>query len=161
MQAVNILSRILKLLTILCFTALVIVVIIQITGRYSPFTFVWTEELSRFLFIFSIAFAAPIAMEQREYVRVDLFLSILPKKAKKYVEALIYLIVGLFSAYLVSYAYEFSLLGKNQASATLSIKMFYINLSMVILFAFLALYSFINIYAVLTDQHEVEEGVQL
>lgn len=162
MQAVNILSRILKFLTIICFTALVFVVIIQITGRYSPFTFVWTEELSRFLFIFSIAFAAPLAMEQREYVRVDLFISILPNKVKKYVEALIYLILGLFSAYLVSYAYEFSLLGRNQSSATLAIEMFYINLSMVVLFVFLALYSFVNIYVVLkADHHEEEEGVRL
>ncbi|MRG84960.1 TRAP transporter small permease [Salinibacillus xinjiangensis] len=168
MQAINILSRILKILTITSFSALVLVVIIQITGRYTPFSFVWTEELSRFLFIFSIAFAAPIAMEQREYVRVDLFVDFLPKKVRKYVEALIYLILGLFSAYLVSFAYEFSLIGQNQSSATLSIEMFYIHLSMVILFVFLALYSFFNIYAVLKldqhkelDQQEEKEGVNL
>ncbi|GAA0486288.1 hypothetical protein GCM10008986_09580 [Salinibacillus aidingensis] len=160
MQAIHILSRILKFLTIASFSALVLVVIIQITGRYSPFSFVWTEELSRFFFIFSIAFAAPLAMEQREYVRVDLFIDFLPEKLKKYVDAMIYLILGLFSAFLISYAYEFTLLGKNQSSATLAIEMYYIHFSMVILFVFLALYSFFNIYAVLKlDQYEEEEGV--
>lgn len=158
MKAVNLLSRLLKLLTIVTFTALVIVVLIQITGRYSPFTFVWTEELSRFLFIYAIAFSAPIAMEKREYVRVDLFLNFLPKKLKKYYDAAVYLVIGAFSAFLISHSYDFALLGRNQSSATLTIEMYYINLSMMITFVLLALYSFLNIYAVLKVNQK--EGVQ-
>lgn len=158
MKAVNILSRLLELLTIVIFSSLVIVVIIQITGRYTQFTFVWTEELSRYLFIYAIAFSAPIAMEKREYVRVDLLLGVLPDKIRKYYDALIYLVIGLFSLFLIRYAYEFALLSQGQSSATLRIEMFYINLSMVVTFIFLALYSFLNIYAVLKlDQ---KEGVE-
>lgn len=162
MQVVGMISKVLKILTIVSFVALVVVVLIQITGRYTPLTFVWTEELSRFLFIFSIAFSAPLAMEQREYVRVDLFLNQLSNKVRKYAEAIIYLIIGLFSAFLIYYAYEFALLGKNQSSATLLIEMFYIHFSMVILFLFLALYSFVNIYVIFKpDQKDEKEGVRL
>ncbi len=158
MLAVKIMSRVLKLLTILSFSALIVVVLMQVIGRYTPATFVWTEELSRFLFIFSIAFAAPVAMEKREYVRVDLLISILPEKIRKYYDALIYLVLGIFSASMINYAYQFSLAGQNQSSATLTVKMFYIYSSMTIIFIFLALYSFLNIYHVITQNNE--KGVE-
>ncbi|MCF6410055.1 TRAP transporter small permease [Pseudalkalibacillus salsuginis] len=158
MLAVKIMSRILKLLTILSFSALIVVVLMQVTGRYTPVTFVWTEELSRFLFIFSIAFAAPVAMEKREYVRVDLLISILPEKIRRYYDALIYLVLGIFSASMINYAYQFSLAGQNQSSATLTVKMFYIYSSMTIIFIFLALYSFLNIYHVIKQNSE--KGVE-
>ncbi|SEH50906.1 TRAP-type C4-dicarboxylate transport system, small permease component [Halobacillus karajensis] len=158
MKAVNVLSRLLKLLTIVTFTALVIVVLIQIIGRYSPFSFVWTEELSRFLFIYAIAFSAPIAMEKREYVRVDLFLNFLPGKFRKYYDAVVYFIIGSFSVFLISHSYDFALLGRNQSSATLAIEMYYINLSMMMTFVLLSFYSFLNIYAVVKGSQK--EGVQ-
>lgn len=159
MKFVNILSRILETLTIITFSALIIVVILQITGRYSAFTFVWTEELTRYLFIYSIAFGAPVAMERNEYISVDLLVGLLPRKIKKYYDAFIYLVLGSFSAFLVSYAYEFALLGKAQTSATLEIEMFYIHFSMVITFVFLAFYSFVNVFYILTRKGE--EGVKV
>ncbi|WP_159462144.1 TRAP transporter small permease [Halobacillus sp. Marseille-P3879] len=158
MKLVKLLSNLLKALTVVIFSALIFVVLIQITGRYTSFSFVWTEEVSRFLFIFAIAVSAPLAMEKREYVRVDFLLEVIPDQIKKYVDAVIYLIIGCFSAFLIYYAYEFALLGQNQSSATLAVEMYYINLSMVILFVLLALYSFINIFAVLKNSQE--EGVR-
>ncbi|MCP3027855.1 TRAP transporter small permease [Halobacillus sp. A5] len=158
MQLVKLLSNLLKFLTVILFIALVIVVLIQITGRYTPYSFVWTEELSRFLFIYAIAVSAPLAMENREYVRVDLLLEVVPNKIRKYVDSFIYLVIGAFSAFLIYYAYEFALLGQNQSSATIAVEMFYINLSMLIIFLLLALYSFINIFVVL--KNDQEEGVR-
>ena len=157
MKAVNLLTRILEVLTVLTFMALVTVVLIQITGRYTSLTFIWTEELSRFLFIYAVAFAAPVAMNKREYVRVDLLLGFLPARARKIYDAFIYLILGLFSAFLVKHAYDFAFLGRNQLSATLSIKLLYINLSMVVVFVLLALYSFLNIMTVLKEEEKVGE----
>lgn len=159
MKAVNLLTRILEVLTVIIFMALVTVVLIQITGRYTSLTFVWTEELSRFLFIYAVAFAAPVAMKKREYVRVDLLLGLLPNKIRKGYDAFIYLVIGLFSAFLVKHAYDFAFLGKNQLSATLSVPLLYINMSMVIVFVLLALYSFLNILLVLKD--EEKEGVEI
>ncbi|MFG6147737.1 TRAP transporter small permease [Halobacillus sp. B23F22_1] len=158
MQLIKLLSGLLKVLTVLLFMALVIVVLIQITGRYTTFSFVWTEELSRFLFIYAIAVSAPLAMEKREYVRVDFLLEVLSSKIMKYVDSFIYLLVGAFSAFLIYYAYEFALLGENKSSATMAVEMFYINLSMVLTFSLLTIYSFINIYVVLKS--EQKEGVR-
>lgn len=161
MKAVNVFSRILKFLTVLTFSALIVVVLIQITGRYSPLTFVWTEELSRYLFVYSIAFGAPVAMEKREYITVDLLVGFLPEKIKKFYNAFIYLVLGVFSAMLVTYAHNFAMLGEGQTSATLGIDMFYIYMSMFITLMFLALYSFLNVYHILKENtYEREEGVE-
>ncbi|WP_176555723.1 TRAP transporter small permease [Virgibacillus ndiopensis] len=163
MKAIKILTRILEFLTILTFSALIIVVLIQITGRYTPLSFVWTEELTRYLFVYSIAFGAPVAMERRGYIRVDLLVDFLPKKFKKYYEAFIYLVLGVFSGMLVTYAYDFSLLGEGQTSATIEVEMFYIYLSMVITLVLLAVYSFVNIYHILVGSatEEKEAGVEV
>lgn len=161
MKVLNILRKVLETLTVITFSALIIVVVIQITGRYSPLTFVWTEELSRYLFIYSIAFGAPVAMERREYITVDLFVGFLPKKVKKYYNAFIYLVLGVFSAILITYAYDFALLGSGQTSATLGIEMYYVYSSMFITLLFLAIYSFLNVYHVITEStEEKEEGVE-
>ncbi|UOQ94708.1 TRAP transporter small permease [Halobacillus shinanisalinarum] len=162
MKAVNVLSRTLETLTVLAFSGLIVVVIIQISGRYSPLTFVWTEELSRYLFIYSVAFGAPVAMKKREYISVDLLVGFLPEKVKKYYNAFIYLVLGLFSSMLVIHAYGFALLGENQTSATLGVEMYYIHFSMVITLIFLAIYSFLNIFHILTgNTGEKGEGVGL
>ncbi len=131
---------------------------IQILGRYTPLSFVWTEELSRFLFIFAISFAAPIAMERREYVRVDILINLIPERIRKFYDAFVYLLLGVFSGTMIYYAYQFVLLGKNQSSATLMVKMSYIYASMVITFVLIAIYSLVNIYQILVND-KVEGGV--
>ncbi|SFA84542.1 TRAP-type C4-dicarboxylate transport system, small permease component [Lentibacillus halodurans] len=161
MKALKILSGILKILTVLTFSALMIVVLIQIIGRFTPFSFVWTEELTRYLFIYSVAFGAPVAMEKREYITVDLLIGFLPEKVRKYYNAFIYFVLGVFGAMLITHAYDFALLGEGQTSATLEIEMFYVHLSMVITLIFVSLYSFLNIYHMLRDSiNESEEGVE-
>ena len=57
-------ERILGLGTFLCFTALIITVLIQIFTRFLPLgiSFIWTEEATRFFFIFSVVFAAPLVL---------------------------------------------------------------------------------------------------
>ncbi|WP_181347219.1 TRAP transporter small permease [Thalassobacillus sp. CUG 92003] len=152
MKLVTIMSRILAILTVLSFAALVIVVSIQIAGRYTSLSFVWTEELSRFLFIFSIAFAAPLAMERFEFVRIEFLVNALPESAQKFYDAAIYLGLGVFSGAMVYYAYEFSLVGQMQTSATLAVSMKHVYMSMVIILSFLALYSLINVYAILAGK---------
>ncbi|MDC3412060.1 TRAP transporter small permease [Aquibacillus sp. 3ASR75-11] len=162
MQVVNGLIRILKFLTTITFSMMAIVVLIQILGRYLPFTFVWTEELTRYLFVYAIAFGAPVAMERRGYMRVDILVNLLPLKIQKYYDAFIYLVLGVFSTMLVLYSYDFAMLGQGQTSATLKINMVYIFASMIVAFTFTAFYSFINIYNILTGKVAVkEEGIEI
>lgn len=154
MKVVKVLTKILEITTVLIFSALILVVLIQIIGRYTPLSLVWTEELVRYLFIYSVAFGAPVAMEKREYIAVDLLVNFLPEKVKKYYNALIYFLLGVFSVLLITHAYDFALLGQGQTSAALGVEMFYIHLSMLITLIFISLYSFLNIYYILREKNE-------
>lgn len=154
MRVIKTISLVLKMLTVLFLTALIVVVMIQVIGRYSPLSFVWTEELSRFLFIFAVSFAAPIAMEKREYVRVDVLLELLPDKIRKYYDAAIYLLIAIFLCYIIPFAYKFTMIGQGQTSSTMAISMPFIFSSTIITYVFIALFCFVNIYRLFTEKEE-------
>lgn len=77
-------ERFLELGTILTLAAICLVVGLQVVGRYvfktTPF---WTEEVSRFLFIYLVAFGAGLAVRHKSYVNLDVITSLLPPKAQK------------------------------------------------------------------------------
>ncbi|RSL35255.1 TRAP transporter small permease [Salibacterium salarium] len=160
MRVFHWLSRAIQLVTLLSFSALIIVVVLQILSRFMPFGFMWTEEMSRFLFIFSVAFGAPLAMEKRDFVRVDVLVGLLPARIRRYYDAVIYLVLGAFSTYLIYYAYEFTMIGTNRTSATLAISMSYINASMIAAFVLLGIYSFLNVFLVITEAAPEEGGAE-
>lgn len=157
MKMLKILNGILLTLTFLFFAALIIVVTLQILGRYMPFSFIWTEEASRYCFIFGIVFGAPLTMYRREFVRVDLILYVIPDKLKKYYDAVMYLVLGAFSIVFMIAAFNFSSVGQNQTSATLGIPMSVIYSSMTVSFALLIIYSLLNAYYSLFEKFDREE----
>src|SRR5699024_12672034 len=72
----------LPIFSMIFFTALLIVVVAQILSRYFPYQFTWTEELSRYLFVYSMVTAAPVALRKSEFITVDLVPTSLPKNAR-------------------------------------------------------------------------------
>ena len=73
------LDRLLGMGTILSTAGILMVVTIQAYCRlYLPSAPPWTEESARFFFLFSVAFAAPIALREKAFVRVDTLARCLP-----------------------------------------------------------------------------------
>lgn len=142
----KILDRTLEAATILTFSALIIVVVIQILSRYLPYTFIWTEELSRFLFLFSVSFAAPLALRDKEFINVELLLNYLPKKVRQIYEGIIYLLIVLFSAITTYYGYKFILIGRGQTSATMAIDMSVIHACIAITMFFIGIYALLHVF---------------
>lgn len=70
--------------TIVTLAAICLVVGLQVIGRYifkePPF---WTEEVSRFLFIYLIAFGAGLAVKYKGYVNLDVFTHMMPPVVQK------------------------------------------------------------------------------
>jgi TRAP-type C4-dicarboxylate transport system permease small subunit len=144
--------------TLFCFTALLVVVSLQILTRFLPFSFVWTEELSRFLFIYSIAFASPLAMKKKEFVNVDIFINKFPKKIRRVHELIIYLIIVVLMAIITTKGLEFLLLGVDQNSATMAMPMSVAYSSIFITSLFITLYA---IYHVIGQAKIVTKGDSL
>ncbi|GGY02764.1 membrane protein [Litchfieldella qijiaojingensis] len=120
-------------------------VLLQISGRlFLPFSPAWTEELSRYLFIYMVALSAGVVIRQHRHVNVELFHHWLGPRARAGYQALVCLLVGAFAFIVLPYAWQYAENGVWQTSPTLKVSMLYIFFSTVVLFALVLLYSAIG-----------------
>lgn len=81
------LERTLEWTSSLCFAGLIAVVLLQVFARLflarSPH---WTEEASRFLMLYMVAFAAGLAARDRAYVNVDFLLNVFKGRLRAFVD---------------------------------------------------------------------------
>jgi len=138
--------KILAVLTTVIFSGLCADVLLQVFARIfldsSP---VWTEELSRYLFIFSIAFAIGIAYRNGEMVAVDMLFDRLNGKNKLLYTLLINFMVIGFICMLLNPSYQFMKIGQFQTSPTLRIGMSYIYASSLISFSNILFFAVIKV----------------
>ncbi|GAK03932.1 TRAP-type C4-dicarboxylate transport system, small permease component [Geomicrobium sp. JCM 19037] len=131
--------------TILLFAGLLLVVVIQILSRYFPYDFTWTEELSRYLFVYSIVTAAPLALRKQEFIRIDMLILALPKSIQRIYETVISVLIILFSAVLFVFGIQFTGLGLDFYAPTLGIPMAYAYAAVPILGLLLIVYGVVTI----------------
>ncbi|MDQ0338041.1 TRAP-type C4-dicarboxylate transport system permease small subunit [Caldalkalibacillus uzonensis] len=144
MKALKIVDRTLETLTIITFVGIIISVMIQILSRYLPYSAVWTEELTRFLFIYSVSFAAPLALKKKEYINLDIIINLLPYKVRNFYYGFIYLLIVILCSVIAFQGYTFAKIGLGQSSATMAIDMSIIHSSIGISMVFVALYAFFH-----------------
>lgn len=148
------------LLTILMFS-MVVLIFMQVFTRYVLNNSLgWTEEASRYLFIWLIFMSIGISFVDKKHIGIDLVLDKLPIKVQKIVLQLGYIILMGLSVFfviqgmdLVSALQEFS-----QKSSTLQIPMWMVYLSLPVgfLFAILRLIHVSILLYVKTDDEESE-----
>lgn len=91
-----------KYLSIGLFGMMIFLCVLQVVFRYLINTsLAWTEELARYCFIASIYFGASYGIKNDEHIRVEIFNSILPKKAAFCLRTIANVIWLLFSLYIV------------------------------------------------------------
>src|SRR5690625_629759 len=73
------LNRIFNFIAGLIAIALFVVVIIQIIGRSIGYPSPWTEEMTRYIFIWMIFLGIGVGFQKAESPRVTVFLNIMPK----------------------------------------------------------------------------------
>ncbi|MEW9124252.1 MAG: TRAP transporter small permease subunit [Thermotaleaceae bacterium] len=153
MKKVDIIEKILEIGTFLAFTGLLIVVLLQVVTRFfmPALSFVWTEEASRFLFVYSVAFGAPLAMKRKEFVNVDILTSILPKGVRKFLEILSYLITVILFTVVFLKGIDFAELGVVQKSITMRIPMSIAFSTISITSFFILLYTVLHLFYYLRD----------
>ena len=68
-------ARLLEFLLAACVGILVIPVTLQIISRYTPFipSYIWTEEMARFLFIWTIMIGAMVGVREAQHFEVDVW----------------------------------------------------------------------------------------
>jgi len=141
------LSKILLFCSVLSFISLMLVVILQIITRlYLPITISWTEEVSRYLFLYSIAFAAPVVLNNRELVFVDILVMNLSANVQVYLLIMTDILIFILSICIAKVSVTYAQLGFGQLSPALQIPMWIPHLSILILSLFLTFFSGVTIY---------------
>lgn len=78
-----------------------IIIGIQVIMRYVfQNSLVWSEELSRYMFIWLIYFAVSYTARREKHIRIDAAINLYPKKLRPYIEILSELIVLGFSVFI-------------------------------------------------------------
>lgn len=124
------LHRLLTWLMAAMVAILVIPVTLQIVSRYTALipSWIWTEELSRFLFIWMIMLGAMIAVREGTHFVVDLVPELSPR-ATAALAIVTNLFVLLFAGVFVWYGIEFVKFGWNQSSELAELPMPFIFLA--------------------------------
>ena len=68
-------GKLLEILLAACVGILVIPVTLQIISRYTPFipSYIWTEEMARFLFVWTIMIGAMVGIRESQHFEVDVW----------------------------------------------------------------------------------------
>jgi TRAP-type C4-dicarboxylate transport system permease small subunit len=106
---------------------LIIPVTLQIVSRYTALipSWIWTEELSRFLFIWMIMLGAMIAVREGAHFLVDLWPDLAPVPAAK-LQMVANVFVLVFALVFVWWGIEFVRFGWNQTSELAELPMTFI-----------------------------------
>lgn len=132
-------------LAVLTLVAIAGTVLLQISARlFLPFSVSWTEELSRYLFIYMVALSVGVVLRQHRHVSVELFHHLLGLRSKAACQALTCLLIAGFAGVVLPYAWQYAQNGAWQTSPTLKVPMLYIFFSTVVLFALLLVYGAIG-----------------
>lgn len=145
-RLVSWLDRLFAILASLALLGVAAVVLLQIFARVAlPSSPVWTEELSRYLFIYMVALSSGLVLRRNQHVNVELFHQFLGPRSQLAYRALVCLVVGGFAALMVPYAWQYAQIGTFQTSPSLRLPMRYVFFSTVFLFGLTTLYAAIGI----------------
>lgn len=153
--AVKSLDRVLAFLSFAFTVAFIVTVCIQIVCRTFPFFKIpsWTEEVSRYAFIYSVAFAAGLAVRANAYVAVDILTARIPGQFQRLFQIAMDVVLMAFCAFVeFKCIFKFAFLKVRMVSTALEIPMQYIYFSMVLLFGLLALCYLFEVCIKLTEK---------
>ncbi|WP_262927448.1 TRAP transporter small permease [Phytohalomonas tamaricis] len=141
-KLINGLDRLFAFLAAVALLAIVVVVLLQVVSRTMlPTSPVWTEELSRYLFIYLVAISSGLVLRRNRNVGLELYQHRLGARGRAAYQLLVCVALGVFAAIVLPSAWKYAQIGQFQTSPALYVPMIYIFFSTVVLFALVLLYS--------------------
>lgn len=131
------------------FAVLIAAVLIQVLGRTFDASPVWTEELTRFAMLFTVAFGAGLALRSGDMVNVDIVCEALPGKWPWRLRLFSAAATATLCAVLAPAAWRYVSIGALQTSPALGVRMNIIHFSVfallvgVLIFALLRVVSMV------------------
>jgi len=125
-------NRIALILCVSLAGADLVVVIIEVVTRTAGSTFIWTEELSRWLLVWMTFIGASVVLREKGHIRVEYFISICPKKLGKVINVIGEIGVLVFLYFFTILAWRVAVDALRMEGDIISLPMFYPKLGLVI-----------------------------
>ncbi len=105
-------SRFLRPLEMVASALLVAIVVLLFAGVVSRYVFslpvIWIDEVASLCFLWLAMLGSAIAIDRNEHLRLTLFLTMIPERARGFVEAFGAVVVAVFLAGLIPSAFEYA-----------------------------------------------------
>lgn len=132
------------------FAALIAVVSIQIATRTFGFPSpIWTEELSRYLLLYIVAFGVGLSFVTGEFVNVDLLQEAMSERVAWWMRLASAGVTALLSGVMIWPAWRFTVIGSMQSSPSLRVSMDFIHASVLALSILLCAFAVLRIIGML------------
>lgn len=151
---IHILTRLAQWGAGLAFGVLIVSVLVQVTGRLTGFSPVWTEELTRYALLYSVAFGAGLAFRSGDLVNVDVVCEYLPGRMPWLLRMMSAIATCAMAVYLLSHAWKYVSIGKMQTSPALGVRMDYIHFTVWLMLALLAVFAGLRVLGMLTGTED-------
>jgi len=133
------------------FFALIVVVSIQIVARtFDLATLVWTEELTRYLLLYTTAFGIGLSLVTGELVNVDMLQEAVNERKAWWMRLVAHAATAVLGAAMIAPAWRFTRIGTFQRSPTLQWPMSLIHASVLLLAILLFLFALLRVIGMLT-----------
>ncbi|MDU9002896.1 TRAP transporter small permease [Sedimentitalea todarodis] len=133
----------------LAFAVLMGAVLIQVAGRLTGYSPVWTEELTRYALLYMIALGAGLAFRTGDLVNVDVISESLPGQLPRLLRLFAALCTAGLAAYLLPHAWKYVAIGKMQTAPALGIRMDFVHFTVWLMLAGLALFGTVRVVGML------------
>lgn len=128
------------------FLVMTILIFSQIVSRFIDYSLSWTEELSRFLFIWATLLGISIGVKQKFLISFTMIKEALPTLVQRYLNIFIDLLILGFAVILVFYGIELVNRVSQQLSSAMRISMSYVYIVVPITGTFMLIHLLNNWY---------------
>jgi TRAP-type C4-dicarboxylate transport system permease small subunit len=124
-------QQLLRVITAVLVAALLLAGLAQVFFRYIvQSSLFWTEELSRYLLIWTVFFGAALALENGSHIAVELVIDHFPPRARTFIGRFNLILVIAFCVILITQGWELASRSMNDRSLTLPISVGVVYLAM-------------------------------
>lgn len=134
MKLINLVFKLFVAGAILCLSAMIAVVTIQVYTRlFMESAPHWTEEAARIFFIYAVAFGTAAGIRNGDFVRLDIIGKYLPSRISWLLNIITDITVAVFAVVLFIQSLKFVQLGMDELSPALEITMGFVFISIAIM----------------------------
>ncbi|MAQ82793.1 MAG: TRAP transporter permease DctQ [Maritimibacter sp.] len=129
----------------IAFLVLIVAVLVQVTGRLSGSSPVWSEELTRFALLYLAAIGAGLSIRTGDLVNVDIVSEAMPEHISWWMRLVSAILVAGLGLYLLPMAWRYTEIGFFQTSPALGWKMAYVHFTIFLMLALLAFFAILRV----------------